>query len=150
AVDRSVDARGTRPREPGRRLQHERNADLLLVRNAVVVAQAVLEELLAVVGGEEDGGVVEQTALVEGAEEAAELLVDVAQVAVVERFEALDADVRGPLFRGALERLVREVRRARAAIPLLVVLAVMDAVELAVEGRRRPVGTVRVHEVEVE
>ena len=53
------------PGGEGRTDQDQRHAQLLLVQRAAVHHEAVLEERLAVVGGQHDQGVLGQSALVE-------------------------------------------------------------------------------------
>ena len=79
--------------------EDERDAGGLVVGIAVQDG-AVLEDLLSVVGGEHEQGVVGQVELVQGCEQRAEpMLVDVAHAGVVVGRQELEIPLRGPFLR---------------------------------------------------
>src|SRR5262245_35966492 len=71
-------------RSAGRRLQDERHVNLLVVERGAVPPATVLVELLAVVAGQHDEHLVVQTSTLEVGEQAAEVLVEIRDPAVVE------------------------------------------------------------------
>jgi hypothetical protein len=75
---------GQRARRDSRAMEEERHAHELLVQRVAVLQQAVLEELLTVVGRDHDQGRVVEAELVEEREQAAQALVGVAQGGRVE------------------------------------------------------------------
>ena len=107
-VDRSAtwsrhDPSGGEPPGP---VQDQRHAHDLVEERLLVPLAAVLEELLAVVGGDDDEGVLEEPALAQRAEDLAEDLVGEADLAVVERDQVLAV---ARLHRGAHRGVPHEV-----------------------------------------
>jgi hypothetical protein len=99
-------------RDPTR--DQQRHLNQFFVERPAVEESAVLEELFAVVGGEQDDRVLEVSAALEFVEEAAQLVVDLADLGVVEIREVLR--VGGPEVRRP-ERAARSCSVAPVAIP---------------------------------
>ena len=106
-ADRLVDDPGGR-RPIGRGDDQQGDVDFPAVEAQAVAEEAVLAEVLAVVGGHDHQGVLQQPAALELVEEAAELPVEVGDatlVGVAEQVDRLVADpARGCRRRGGLSR----------------------------------------------
>src|SRR5690554_2427705 len=94
-----------------RALHEERDADLLIIERLAVPIAAVLHELLAVIGGDDNRHLVVEAALFERLDELTEMPIPVGDLAVVELSKA----------RGLLggRRRVRRARISRTAVRML-------------------------------
>ena len=119
---------------PSRKLHDEGDPDQLVEHAPAVEPLAVVQELLAVVGQEDDQGVLVEPAVLQHLEEAAELLVAECDIAVVLGHQ--------PLAIGGLEVVGARVPGGMAGRRV--------RLEHPVEGRGRRVGHVRVHGVHVQ